>query len=85
MELFFGGILFRSLAEYASVPASIIASCLLGAYLWPVGSPFAGVIFGAVSAILFYKSRFLLASIVAATVFLCAGPLCSQVFHHFMK
>ena len=81
-EVFFRGIVMRSLTEYSNLSSSIIASCFLSAYLWSFDRP-AGtaVILGAVSGILFYKTRFLLSSMLATMVFLCTGPLCSAVFH----
>ena len=81
-EVFFRGIVMRSLTEYSNLSSSIIASCLLSAYLWSFDRPAAtAVILGAVSGILFYKTRFLLSSTLATMVFLCTGPLFSAVFH----
>jgi membrane protease YdiL (CAAX protease family) len=84
-EVFFRGIVMRTLAEYSNLPSSIIASCLLSAYLWSFDTPAAtAAILGAVSGILFYKTRFLLSSIVATAVFLTTGPLCSAIFHRLI-
>ena len=84
-EIFFRGIILRTLANYANLSSSIIASCLLSAYMWSFDRPaITAVILGAVSGILFYKTRYLLPSIIAAIVFLFTGPLCSAIFHRFV-
>jgi len=84
-ELFFRGIVLRTLTEYTNLLPSIIASCLLSAYLWSFNRPsITAVILGAVTGILFYKTRFLLSSIATTAVFLCIGPLCSAIFHRLV-
>lgn len=84
-EIFFRGIILRTLANYANLSSSIIASCLLSAYMWSFDRPaVTAVILGAVSGILFYKTRSLLPSIIAAIVFLFTGPLSSAIFHRYV-
>jgi membrane protease YdiL (CAAX protease family) len=72
-EIVYRRVVFRTLADYTSVPAAVLGSCLLFAYISPVFSfPFA-IILGAVSAILYYKTRNLLAPIIANVVLTLGG------------
>ena len=72
-EVIYRGIVFRTLSDYASVPAAVFGSCLLFAYVCPVLSFPAAIILGAVSAILYYTTRNLAASIIANATFTFAG------------
>lgn len=77
-EVVFRGIVFRTLAEHASVPAAIIASSLLFAYFWPVLNWYAAVILSVVSAFLYYRTRNLAASMIANLVMtFCSLPVAS--------
>jgi len=66
-------MLFRTLSDYASVPAAVLGSCLLFAYVCPVFSFPAAIILGVVSAILYHRTRNLAASIIANATFTFAG------------
>jgi len=64
-EMVFRGIVFRTLAEHASVPSAVVGSCLLFAYFSPVFNPIVGAILGVVCAILHYRTRSLVPPIIA--------------------
>jgi membrane protease YdiL (CAAX protease family) len=68
-EIVFRGIVLRTTARYASVPAAALASCLLFAYIFPVLGFVPAIILGVTSSILYYKTRTLLASILANALF----------------
>lgn len=83
-EVVYRAVVFKSLAESASVPAAVVGSCLLFAYICPVLSFPAGVILGVVSAILYYRTRNLLAPIVANIVLTLGGGGLT-VYHTLMR
>jgi len=72
-EIVFRGIVFRTCARYASVPAAILASCLLFALIFPALGFIAAIILSVTSSILYYKTRNLLASILANALFTVGG------------
>jgi len=72
-EIVFRGIVFRTCACYASVPAAALASCLLFAYIFPVVGFLTAIILSVTSSILYYKTRNLLASILANALFTVGG------------
>jgi membrane protease YdiL (CAAX protease family) len=72
-EVVFRGVVFRTLAGCSSVPAAVLGSCLLFAYVCPVLSLPTAVILGVVSAILYHRTRNLLAPIIANAVFTVGG------------
>lgn len=72
-EIVFRGVVFRTFAGYASVPAAALVSCLLFAYIFPVLSFLAAIILGATSSILYYRTRNLLAPIFANALFTVGG------------
>lgn len=72
-EMVFRGVVLRTLAEYVSVPAAIVASSLLFAYWWPVLDWYEAIVLGFVSAILYYRTRSLTASIIANAVLTTAS------------
>lgn len=80
-ELMFRGIVFRSLEERASLPSAVIASCLLCSIVWPVYNVAAGILFGALSALLFYRTRRILSSIIANISFSLTSHSLSVLFH----
>jgi membrane protease YdiL (CAAX protease family) len=80
-EVLFRGILFRALTEHATLPASLIASCLVCYMVWPIYNPLAGVLLGVASAVLFFRTRAIVSSVVANIVFTLAAPSCSVLFH----
>jgi membrane protease YdiL (CAAX protease family) len=67
-ELVFRGVILRTLAEYVSIPAAIIASSVLFAYWWPVLDWYEAIIIGLVSAILYCRTRTLTASVIANAI-----------------
>lgn len=81
-EVLFRGILFRALTEHATLLASLIASCLVCYMVWPIYNPLAGILFGIASAVLFYRTRAIVSSIVANMVFTLIAPSCSVIFHN---
>lgn len=72
-EMVYRGVMFRTLTGYATVPAAILASGLLFAYIYPVLSFSAAVILGIVSGILYHRARNLLAPTIANAVFTVGG------------
>jgi len=83
-ELFFRGIVFRSLAEYSTMPAATVVSCLLCSLVWPIYNPTAGIVLGVVSSILFYRTGKILPSVVANAAFTLTGPACSVLLHRLL-
>jgi membrane protease YdiL (CAAX protease family) len=82
-EMAYRGIVFRTLADYASMPSATVGSTLLFAYIYPgLGFP-AAIILGIVSAILYYKTRSLLAPIIANVV-LTVGGGALTLYHSLM-
>ena len=72
-EVVYRGIVFRTLAQYSSVPAAMLGSCFLFAYIFPVLDFSAAIILGIASAILYDRTRNLLAPITANAAFTVAG------------
>jgi membrane protease YdiL (CAAX protease family) len=72
-EIVFRGIILRTFAGYASIPAAALASSLLFAYIFPVLGFGAGIILGITSSILYYKTKNLLAPIFANALFTVGG------------
>jgi len=72
-EIVFRGIVFRTFAEYASIPAAVLGSCLLFLFICPVLGVLSAIILSVSSAILFYKTRNLIASVTANLIFTLAG------------
>ena len=82
-ELLYRGVLFRALASYVSVPAAILGSCIAFGFTNPVFGLAEGIIVGAACAIVYYKTRHLLAAITANAVFtVSAGGL--TLYHSLM-
>ena len=67
------GVVFRTLANYATTPAAILGSALVFASIYPVLSFAVAMILGSVCALLYYRTRNLLAPIVANAVFTTGG------------
>ena len=82
-EIVFRGIVFRTCARYATVPAAALASCLLFAYIFPVVGFIAAIILSVTSSILYHKTRNLLASILANALFTVGGNGIT-LYHHLM-
>jgi membrane protease YdiL (CAAX protease family) len=72
-EMVYRGVVFRTLVGYASTPAAVLGSCMLFAFICPVLSFPAAIILGVLSAILYYRTRNLLASITANSIFTVGG------------
>lgn len=82
-ELLYRGVLFRTLAGYVSVPAAILGSCIAFGFTNPVFGLAEGIIIGAACAIVYYRTRHLLAAIAANAVFTVgAGGL--TLYHSLM-
>ncbi len=83
-EMVYRGVVFRTLASYATVPAAILASGLLFAYMYPVLSFPAATILGIASAILYYRTGNLLASTISNAVFTVGGGALTlyRLMHH---
>jgi membrane protease YdiL (CAAX protease family) len=67
-EIVFRGIVLRSLAQFVSMPAAVVASALLFTLWWPVLGWYGSVTLGVVSAVLYVRTRTLTASVVANSV-----------------
>jgi membrane protease YdiL (CAAX protease family) len=72
-EVVYRGVVFRTLVAYASTPAAVLGSCMLFALICPVLSFPSAIILGGASAILYYRTRNLLASITANAIFTLGG------------
>ncbi|HXZ42781.1 MAG TPA: CPBP family intramembrane glutamic endopeptidase [Terriglobales bacterium] len=72
-ELAYRGVVFRTLVETASVPAAVVGSCLLFAWVYPALSFPVATILGVVSALLYYRTRNLIAPIIANIVVTLGG------------
>ena len=72
-EVVYRGVVFRTLVDYASIPAAVLGSCMLFAFIFPVLSFPSAIILGGTSAILYYRTRNLLASITANAIFTVGG------------
>ncbi len=83
-EVVYRGVVFRTLADYASTSAAVLGSCLLFASICPVFSFPNAVILGIVSAILYSRTRNLLASITANAVFTVGGGALT-LYHGLMR
>lgn len=64
-EVFYRGIVLRTLIDYTTAPAAILGSSILFAYMFPLYNPAARLIFGILVGGLFYWTRSLLAPILA--------------------
>ena len=73
IEILVCSITFDTLTHFASVPAAVIASSLLFAFLWPMLNSTVAAILGAISALLYYRTRSLTAPIVACIVLTMSG------------
>jgi membrane protease YdiL (CAAX protease family) len=84
-EMAYRGVVFRTLASCATMPAAILASGMLFAYIYPVLSFPAATILGIASAILYYRTGNLLAPTVSNVVFTAGGgalTLYRGLMHH---
>jgi membrane protease YdiL (CAAX protease family) len=72
-EVVYRGVVFRTLADYVSTPAAVFGSCMLFAFICPVLNFPIAIILGGASAILYYRTRNLLASITANAIFTVGG------------
>jgi len=68
-EMVFRGIVFRTLAEYATIPAAVIGNSLVFAYFWPVYNWPLRVLIGAALGLLYYRTQSLVSSIIANAAF----------------
>lgn len=66
-------ITFDTLAHHASVPVTIVASSLFFAFLWPIFNSTIATILGAISSLLYHRTRSLIAPIVACIVLTLSG------------
>ena len=82
-EIVFRGIVLRTVARYGSVPAAALASCLLFASIFPVLGFVPAIILGVTSSILYYKTRTLLAPILANALFTVDGSGIA-LYHNLM-
>lgn len=82
-EIVFRGIVLRTLARYASIPAAALVSCLVFASVFPALNFGAATILGATSSILYYKTKNLLAPIFANALFTVGGSGIA-LYHHLM-
>lgn len=80
-EIVFRGILFRTLTEHVAIPAAILASSLLFACYWPLFHPLTRFVFAALSAVMYYRTRSLLPSIIAQATIVSSE--CLYVFYRF--
>ena len=69
-EGFFRGVLLRRLMQNVSPPAAVLATALLFAFFWPTFTFIPCLTLGLVAGILFYRTRSLIACIVANSVFM---------------
>jgi membrane protease YdiL (CAAX protease family) len=79
-EVFFRGVVLRSLSEYTTAPAAIMGSSIIFACFWPLYSPSLRLVFAVLAAGLFYRTRSLIAPIVASAVLNCS--LLIAVLYH---
>jgi membrane protease YdiL (CAAX protease family) len=70
-EVFFRGVLFRSLSEYTTAPAAMLGSSFIYVCLWPLYSPTIRLVLAALAAGLFCRTRSLMAPIIASVVLNC--------------
>jgi membrane protease YdiL (CAAX protease family) len=82
-EVVYRGVVFRTLTDYANTPAAVLGSCMLFAIICPVLSFPSAIILGVASAILYYRTRSLLASITANAIFTVGGGALS-LYHGLM-
>jgi membrane protease YdiL (CAAX protease family) len=83
-EVVYQGIVFRTLSEYGNAPAAVLGSSFLFAYICPVLDFPAAIILGIASAVLYYRTRNLLAPITANAVFTVAGGALT-LYHALMR
>lgn len=67
-EVVFRGIILRTLRVCAGAPAAVVASTVLFAVWWPVLGWYGSAVLGLVSALLYIRTRGILASVVANSV-----------------
>jgi membrane protease YdiL (CAAX protease family) len=74
-EIFFRGIVFRTLEEQTGLFAAAVASSLIFAWFWPVLGFWMGAVLGAGAALLYYRRNSLLPGAIAngTATFCCAG------------
>src|ERR1051325_2483737 len=74
-EVVFRGIVFKTLAQYTTIPAAVLASCLLFACFFPVLGFMAAIILGVMSSTLYYRTKNLIAPVTANALFTagCSG------------
>jgi membrane protease YdiL (CAAX protease family) len=63
-EVFFRGIVLRTLAEHLSAPAAILCSSLLFAHFWPFFNWYWAISLGVITSILYYCQRSLIFPII---------------------
>ena len=83
-EVAYRGVVFRTLADYASTPAAVFGSCLLFASIYPVLSLPSAIVLGVISAILYNRTCNLLAPIAANAVFTVGGGALA-LYHALMR
>ena len=72
-ELFYRAIVFRTLTEYASLPAAVLGSSILFSFCFlPLYNPLTRVIFGVLAAGIFYWTGTIIAPMVASISFSCS-------------
>ncbi|MGH9533525.1 MAG: lysostaphin resistance A-like protein [Terriglobales bacterium] len=67
-EVVFRGIILRTLRGCAGAPAAVVASTVLFAVWWPVLGWYGSAVLGLVSAVLYIRTRGILASVVANSI-----------------
>ena len=82
-EIVSRGIVLRTLVNYASTPAAILGSGALFAAIYPVFSFPVALILGIASGILYFRTRNLLAPIIANAVFTASGGALA-LYHSWM-
>lgn len=83
-EVVYRGVVFRTLADYASTPAAVLGSCMLFAFICPVLTFPSAIILGVASAILYHRTRNILASITANAIFTIGGGALT-LYHGLMN
>lgn len=71
-EIFFRGVVLRTLAEHTTFPAAILGSSLLFAVLFvPLYGPITRLVFSLLAGSLFYRTRSLIGPILASVTLSC--------------
>lgn len=68
-EIVFRGIVFKALLNHVSVPAALVASSLLFAYVLPLFHPVVIFLLGIANGLLYYRSGRLLGAVLANATF----------------